>query len=322
MNYYCDHCDLNVAESKYCFGCEFCQKCCACNRPKFFRSKLTFYTPTRNQKKINKSSRFISAEIEVSSIKNNKQLIEEVVAEWNGNIVYDGTLPLGGFEINTAPAAGDLYSKQITDICDKLDKAGAMSNDECGLHVHVDARDFNYADLYRLVKIYAAIEPALFSMVPSHRHSSIYTMRCADKLESVIKTEKITHIELKHRIVTAVYGTGNSVYRTDKRGAGHGTGRYYALNLHSWFFRGTVECRLFDGTLDKNEIINWGVLWANILDFTLRSSDDEVSAVMSKQKSLKSLMYIVKGNSELELFIDDRCKKYFKVTKAKIDYTP
>src|SRR6478736_7584404 len=107
-------------------------------RPKFFNSKLEFHTPGRTQRKLNKSSRFISAEIEVTGIRNNKKLIEETVKKWSGSIVYDGTLPKpDGFEINTAPAAGDLYIKQITDICNKLSRAGAGVNDTCGLHVHI-----------------------------------------------------------------------------------------------------------------------------------------------------------------------------------------
>ena len=282
-------------------------------RPKFFKSKIEFHSPTRSQKKINKSSRFIAAEIEVAGIKDNKKIVENVVRKWNGSIVYDGTLPKpNGFEINTSPAAGDLYVKQISEICDKLAKAGAIVNNTCGLHVHLDARDYNYCDLNRLIKVYAAIEPTLYCMVPPNRRNNAYSIKCGVKLENAIKFSR-SHLELKDAIVTAIYGSPDSVsYRTDKRGAGHGTGRYYALNLHSWFYRGTIECRLFDGTLDKNEIIDWGVLWANILDFAAHSSDDDVSAAMKKDKSYESLVHIVKDNQELRTFIDARYDMYAK----------
>lgn len=306
MLYYCKHCGRDFPELRFCFDCRFCKADCICTRPKFFNSKLEFHTPSRGQKKINKSARYISAEIEVAGIKKGKKIIGDVVAKWKGSIVYDGTLPHRGFEINTSPAAGDLYIRQITDICEKLDVAEAETSSQCGLHVHLDARDYNYCDLYRLVKVYAAIEPALFGMVSSSRHNSAYAMKCADKLEKAFKGDKLSHIQLKERLCNAVYGQADSSLRNDKRGAGPGTGRYYALNLHSWFHRGTIECRLFDGTLDKNEIINWGVLWANILDFTLHSSDDELSVVMDKKKSLDSLLYIVKDNAELVAFISKR----------------
>jgi len=318
MVYYCDNCNKDlIAHSKYCFDCDYCLNCCACNIPKFFNSKLEFHSPTRNQKKLNKSSRFISAEIEVASIKNNKKLVEGIVRKWNGSIVYDGTLPFGGFEINTAPAAGDLYVKQVTDICNKLTKAGAAINNQCGLHVHLDARDYNFNDLSRLMKVYEAIEPALYSMVSNHRHHSAYAIKCGNKFGAILN-DKQPHIQLKDNVVRAIYGgiPNSLTYRKEKRGAGPGTGRYYALNLHSWFYRGTIECRLFDGTIDKDEIIDWGVLWANILDFALHSSDDELSASMNKEKSLESLISIVGDNKELKSFISARYKKCGKKKKS------
>src|ERR1041385_3921165 len=114
MRYYCDNCGRGFAtQAKYCFDCDYCQSCCACNVPKFFHSKLKFYTPSSSQKRTNKTSRYISAEIEVARLGGHKALIEKVVKKWDGNIVYDGTLPEGGFEINTAPAGGDLYVRQV-----------------------------------------------------------------------------------------------------------------------------------------------------------------------------------------------------------------
>jgi hypothetical protein len=240
-----------------------------------------------------------------------KRLIEKVVKKWGGNIVYDGTLPEGGFEINTAPAGGDLYVRQVTDICNNLMKAGGTVSGHCGLHVHLDARDFNYNDIGRLIKVYAAIEPTLFSMVPTSRRTNKYSIKCGEKLEFALKNSNLSHIQLKESIVRAIYSSPDSIsYRTEKRGAGHGTGRYYALNLHSWFYRGTIECRLFDGTIDKNEIIDWGVLWAKILDFSLHSSDDEISKTMSKDNSYNSLIHIVKNDDELRAFIDARYMIY------------
>lgn len=321
--YFCEDCDKGVGEAKYCFTCDYCKDCCACQRPKNFTSQLTFFLPTRSQKKHNKSSRLISAEIEVASISKNKNLVEKTVADWEGSIVHDGTLPAAGFEINTAPAGGDVYIAQVFDICEALEAAGAKVDKNCGLHVHVDARDFNYNDLYKLTKIYTAIEPTLLAMVPANRHSSEYAIKCGNIFESKIKkswsNEKLTHLELKDRIVTAIYNTGHSAFRTNKRGAGLGTGRYYALNLHSWFYRGTIECRLFDGTVNKNEIIEWGILWANILDFAVRMSDDEVSSMMKKDKPYESLISIVKDDKELKSFIDYRYNKHKpkKVKKTK-----
>ena len=313
--YFCDNCGVRSSTKHYCFDCDYCKKCCLCP-PKFFNSKLTFHEASTRQRRQNKSQRLISAEIEVASVTGDKKAIEKVVRKWNGNIVRDASLPESGFEINTAPAGGDIYVKQIRDICGKLAKANARISSRCGLHVHLDARDYNFNDLNRLIKVYAAIEPALFSMVPANRHTSKYCIKCGDKLEQSIQNS-YNHLQLKEKVITAVYNEPNSIaYRDTKRGAGPGTGRYYALNLHSWFYRGTIECRLFDGTVDPDEIINWGVMWAKVLDFSLHSSDDEIARVANKNKSRDTLINIV-NDDNLAMFIDYRTKLNGKAKKEK-----
>src|SRR6266702_5519087 len=124
-------------------------------KPKMFKSKLKFYRATQKQKKKNKSDRFIAAEIEVSRISHkdyahglklpnvfiaSTKNLENVVRKWHGSIVRDGSLPNSGFEINTSPAAGDVYIKQITEICKALTRVDAKINNDCGLHIHIDAR--------------------------------------------------------------------------------------------------------------------------------------------------------------------------------------
>jgi hypothetical protein len=306
----CYNCYREVGAREHCSECDYCITCCRCNHVKHFNSKLSFHSPTKSQHRLNTSQRFIAAEIEVSRIRAVRKEVEAVVLKWKGSIVHDGSLPFGGFEINTAPAAGDLYVRQITDICKKLAKAKAEVTAQCGLHVHLDARDYNFYDIRRLVKVYAAIEPALFLMVPPSRRNSRYCARCADVYEEAIKDGKVPHKEVKESIVLGTYGELDSTehrrhkYPDDLRRA-----RYNALNIHSWFYRGTIECRLLEGTVDPEEIINWGVLWAKVLDYSLHSGDDEVSK-LSKAKSIDSLNTIVKDNKKLKDYIITRYNKY------------
>lgn len=311
--YYCYNCNKsNITKENYCSKCAYCYSCCCCNVPKFFNNKLKFHTPKRTQKKYNKSDRFIAAEIEVAGIKKNKKDVENIVRKWNGNIVEDQSLPQSGFEINTSPAAGDLYVKQVQEICKVLNDAGATIVNRCGLHVHLDARDFNFDDIRRLVMVYAAIEPALFSMVPESRHNIKYALRCADKYENAINGENLSHLQLKQKIVMGTYGRSDTRFRTNRRGAGHGTSRYYALNLHSWFYRGTIECRLFDGTVNSEEIIAIGTMWAIILDFVMRSGDNEILNTINKKMPYESLLAIVKDAPNVVGFVKIRYKKYGK----------
>lgn len=320
MNH-CPNCNslitYNIISTPLCSGCGGCNLCCR-HHMKLFNSKLKFHKPTKKQLKNNTSSRFIATEIEVARIRGNEKGLSKTVKGWNGSVVRDGSLPFGGFEINTAPAGGDVFVKQVVEICDELATCKAEVNPQCGLHVHLDARDFNFYDIRRLVKIYSAIEPTLFEMVPASRRLSHYCVRCGDMYTAAIQSGKLPHSKLKEAVVYGVYGDREStVHRKHKYPDDLRRARYNALNLHSWFYRGTVECRLLEGTVDPNEIVSWGVLWANILDFALHSSDDEVAG-FDKKHSYDHLIEIIDKttfNGMIQDFIKQRHKLYSKGKK-------
>jgi len=294
-----------------CVKCPECKKCrsiCVCKFVKHFTSKLEFHTPSNKQYTKNLSQRFIAAEIEVAGIGGYKKDLEKVIRDWKGSVVHDGSLPVGGFEINTAPAAGDLFINQINDICLSLNNANAIISERCGLHVHLDARDYNFYDIRRLIKVYSAIEPTIFSLVPKHRRESIYCTPCAKKYEIALKDGKLAHKEVKEAVVIGTYGRLSTEERQRKYTQSNTT-RRNALNIHSWFYRGTIECRLFEGTINAADIINWGMLWARIMDYTLSATDEEVAIIT---KSNNCLFEIVKDNIVLKDFVEKRHNKYSK----------
>jgi Putative amidoligase enzyme len=277
---------------------------------------------------LNTSSRFIAAEIEVAKLnngikkvdptfKNNIKAVEKVVRAHSGSIVHDGSLARGGFEITTSPAAGDVFVKQVKKICKTLASSHAKVDNSCGLHVHVDARDLNYHDMLRLINLYIVIEPILFSMVPKRRRNTHYCKPCAGTYTDAFNKYKNVYGNnlgfrtIKEMVINAIYNDFNS---KNRRGHKYTPARYVALNLHSWFYRGTIEFRLFEGSIDPNEIINLGMLWANIIDFIVGTTDDEVRniiySVKNKKGALNAMMNMAGKNKQIKSFIADRYKKY------------
>lgn len=308
----CEVCFDYFDANQMCTACNRCGGCCACyTKVKFFNGKLKFYKATKAQHKFNHTNRFIAAEIEVGQVivllpKYIKK-IENTVRKWSGSIVRDGSLPGRGFEINTSPAAGDVFNKQINEICKVLNEAKAKITPECGLHVHLDARDFNFNDISRLVRVYSVIEPALFLMVPASRRNSRFCLKCGDKYNGIILANgKLTHKDLKEKIVSNTYNDADTYGRINYK---YDQARYNALNIHSWFYRGTIEYRLFNGTTNPDDIINWGVMWAKILDYCLHSPDERVITEMNKAEPLGSLLKIV-DNKKLSAFIEQRYNDY------------
>ncbi len=249
----------------------------------------------------------------------NGNKVEEAVRSWRGSIVEDGSLPTTGFEINTAPASGDKYSQQINRYCEELHKAGATINTKCGLHVHVDAREFNYYDLRRLARVYAAIEPALFRMVPESRRNSRFAKRCGDEYLDAMRWGKFPYSQVKADILKSTYRLKN-IDRTAGRDlkkmkkSKYQDARYAALNIHSWFFRGTIECRLFNGTLNAEKIINWGVMWAMILDYVTQHTDEfvEEKLPLTDEASYDNLVSMISSNGAVRDFVKSRYEQYSK----------
>ena len=218
------------------------------------------------------SKRHVSVEIEVASAGTDLN-ISNAVCKWRGSIVRDGSLPEGGFEINTSPANGQMFANQIEEICSALSRDQGEVTQACGLHVHVSAQDYRYFELRRLILLYAHIENALFAMQPYSRRNSSYCMPCGGAYRGLVSSGK----DCKKSIVQMVYHTDTQSVK-NMRGDKYHPSRYTALNLHSWFYRGTIECRMAAGTILSTKIIPWGILWGSILDYAYTRTEKEILA--------------------------------------------
>jgi hypothetical protein len=236
-------------------SCQVCSNLnCTCRSVGFFKNPLTFWTAQPTEHTNNPSKRFIAVEIEVAKA-GGGNYVNVAVQKWKGSIVTDNSLPMGGFEINTSPANGDLFPKQIREIGKALDAQGGEATSACGLHVHIDARDFEFPDIARLMLLYTKLESGLSAIIRKNRRSTRYSLPCAAKYALALRNPGDT----KDRVLRAIYGT-TTPNGQEKHKYNHA--RYAAMNLHSWQFRGTVECRMFAGTVTAYRIINWGLLWA------------------------------------------------------------
>lgn len=296
---YCERCG-NVTQTT-CDSCEYCNNCCVCG-DLFFKNPVTFHESTSF--KLNKSKRFISVEIEVADFDGNK--IVKAVDKWKGSIVEDGSVDGNNpFEINTSPANGDLFLKQIDEICKVLSENDGAANSSCGLHVHVDARSDNFFYIKKLSYLYEKIEDALFSIVAPSRKNSHYSRPCGKKYVKNLEANTVPK-DVEKAILKNMYNQDN-VNLLDKKDNKYDESRYNALNLHSWIYRGTVECRMHHGTINATKIKNWGMLWASILDYAENNPE-------SYLKNLKgdglSILLSVCPNDSLREWVVERHAKF------------
>lgn len=129
-----------------------------------------------------------------------------------------------------------------------LRQHGGFVNESCGQHVHVDAANHTPQSLKNALTIMYAKEDILFKAlkVQERREYSYCQKVRPDVLEKIrkIPNRSIT----MDRVRNVWYGgrDGSHIHYDDTR--------YYALNLHAVFSKGTLEWRCFESTLHAGKV--------------------------------------------------------------------
>ena len=121
---------------------------------------------------------------------------------------------------------------------------GGKVNSSCGIHIHVDAANHNRQSLKNLIGIMYSKEDILFKALQVNESRA--SRWCQKVREPMLqKARKLSSEETKNLTqLEAIW------YEGDNGSTEHyNWTRYYALNLHSVFYRGTVEFRCFNSTL-------------------------------------------------------------------------
>lgn len=226
--------------------------------------------------------RFIGCEIEIDALDSPRfvdvfsEKVQQRVAFNNGVLwdngalaVSDGSLSNNGFEICTFPANGDSFLTQIKNITSAINRQSPEINSNCGMHIHVDASDFEPRDICNFMKLYCMIENAVFETLPPSRRKNQYCQKICSNQSQVefLFTKRVKSLEAA---ATTAYDFSkfrkfNKValdrYKQDKKPGS----RYKAVNLSSWFHQKTIEFRMFGGTTDYEKITTWCLFWANLL---------------------------------------------------------
>lgn len=172
--------------------------------------------------------------------------------------VYDGSIR--GIQGNGEPTSSRLYKvemnspvleysemEKLQQVVRALRRAGAVVNSSCGMHVHVDAANHTPQSLKNALTIMYAKEDILFKALKVNENR---VQRWCQKVREPM-LEKIrkmpTHLTMEQLKQQWYEGTDESRMH-------YSWTRYYALNLHSVFYRGTLEWRCFESTLHAGKV--------------------------------------------------------------------
>lgn len=136
---------------------------------------------------------------------------------------------------------------KLQDVVRTLRHVGAVINGSCGMHVHVDSSRHTPQSLKNALSIMYSKEDILFKAlnVNEDRVERWCQKVRQPMLEKIRKLSTNTTMErLRQEWYEGQNGSREHYNWT----------RYYALNLHSVFYRGTLEWRCFESTLHAGKV--------------------------------------------------------------------
>lgn len=130
----------------------------------------------------------------------------------------------------------------LQEIVWNLRRAGAKVNESCGQHVHVGAAGMTAAMIRNLVNTFASREELFHKALKvSEDRKRRYCKPVDERFLAELNTRKPETLDELKKIWYGDDGDHSEHYDYS---------RYHALNLHATFTKGTVEFRIFNGTLE------------------------------------------------------------------------
>lgn len=139
------------------------------------------------------------------------------------------------FELVSPVLEGEAGLKELEKVCWVLEFCDVKVNDSCGLHIHMDAADFDLQTWKNLALSYKHLERVIDSFMPQSRRQNYYCKGLSSISASDIQAAQ-------------------NIY--DLRAA-FGNNRYRKVNIEAYARHRTVEFRQHSGTTNFTKMENW-----------------------------------------------------------------
>ena len=132
---------------------------------------------------------------------------------------------------------------------------GAISDSkyQCAIHIHIGAKGHTPKTLKNLVNIIASKEELIYKSLEIDPVRIRYCKKVREELIEELNS-------VKPKTMEALADIWYKGYSGESRSAHYNHSRYHGLNLHTVYTKGTVEFRLFNGTLHAGKIRSYIVL--------------------------------------------------------------
>lgn len=171
------------------------------------------------------------------------------------------------FELVSPILEGEDGLKQVKRVCKALQKVNAKVNSSCGMHVHINARDFTLRTWKNILINYARLESIIDNFMPQSRRNNYYCRGFSQIADFESKIERAERVE----DITAVLET-----------------RYRKINAEAYVRHGSIEFRQHGGTTEFEKIHYWVRFLESLIKFSERdgifagSSINDLQAILEE----------------------------------------
>lgn len=158
------------------------------------------------------------------------------------------------------------HRAQVTRAIEAIKAVGAYTDPSAGIHVHIDGSGMTAEQVAAVARIFTKFEDCIYRVASSGWE----TIRAGASTYAgplpFDRAQKIARAKTEDAVARGYYNDSGSnlAYRMRSHGD---TSRYCGLNLHSWFYRKTIEFRVFNSSLNPERVQGYiGMCMAMVQD--------------------------------------------------------
>lgn len=167
-------------------------------------------------------------------------------------IKSDGSVSSGGEMVSPILDIDDPASReQVTRAINALRAAGCTTDAAAGIHVHIDGSDLTPEQVAAVARVFTKFEDCIYRVASSGWQTIRHGANRYAKPLGDAQVKALAKAKTMEKVSAGYYGAPGAEYRHTSHGD---NARYYGLNLHSWFYRKTIEFRVFNSSLNPERV--------------------------------------------------------------------
>jgi hypothetical protein len=174
---------------------------------------------------------------------------------------------------------------------------GIDIDESCGMHVHhgVNPLVYNYKELQQLVRIVHHYEDLFYLLIPGNRQNAETCRPMEIDVKAFLEVCEGDEDGLNGQIKNIWYSLQNRFEANGREFKRYDKTRYHGLNLHSYWYRSTIEFRYHSALLER---VDEAIQWIIFTQFLIEMSQDYVPDIYYYPEANKWLTTIYKIYAE------------------------